>query len=112
MVLNGTASRWSAGCVRLSEQVGMVGRRDFGMRAQPALERVVAEAAVQDVIGGLADSGGLLGVFVRQWHCVEGRVQSGGPRRSRLSRVSLRVRTAGPGGGWPRDSHGWLLRAS
>ncbi len=35
----------------------MVGRRDFGMRAQPALERVVAEAAVQDVMGGLADSG-------------------------------------------------------
>ena len=57
----------------------MVGRRDFGMRAQPALERVVAEAAVQDVMGGLADSGGLLGVFVRQWHCVEGRVQPGGP---------------------------------
>jgi hypothetical protein len=42
--------------VRLSEQVGVVGRGDLGVGAEPALERVVAEAAVQDVIGGLADA--------------------------------------------------------
>jgi hypothetical protein len=42
---------------------------------------------VQDVMGGLADSGGLLGVFVRQWHCVEGRVQPGAQKKPIESRV-------------------------
>src|SRR5580698_1324577 len=78
--------------VRLSEQVGVVDRCDLGVRAQPALERVVAEAAVQDVMRGLADSGGLLGVLARQWHCVEGRVQPGSPEKAdRVARPSWRA---------------------
>jgi hypothetical protein len=59
--------------VQPGEQVRMVGGCDLGVRAQPALDSVIAEAAVQDVMRGLADTGGLLGVLARQRHGVEGR---------------------------------------
>ena len=75
-------SRWrrSRGGVRCGwlgsgGQVGVVALGDFGVRAEPALERVVAEAGQQRVVLGLRDAGRVRGQLGGERYRVQRRVQ-------------------------------------
>ena len=66
---------------------------NFGVRAEPTLERVVAEPGQQRVVLGLRDARGVRGQLGGERYRVQRRVQ---PRRPKIP-IDCRVRPGGQG---------------